>query len=230
MRFLSLAVAALTWLTLANGLALYTNYPYVYTTQGTALVTPTQRQYLSQDALGHYAYGYAEPHSSKQEVRSLDGITRGSYSYRDAAGKLQRVDYTADAAGFHVTATNLPISARSIDAAAQQQPADSVEVAAARQTHLAAHEATRLLLKQAQQQSNPDEQQIDKELQSPVEDTAEVAAAKSNHLKRVAAEQLRNELLSGRSAPVGRSSHVILPVHSVYGYTVPRYYNSGIYY
>ncbi|BFF99705.1 uncharacterized protein DMAD_07536 [Drosophila madeirensis] len=94
---------------MAHGLALYAaSYPFVYSAGGSAVYTPTQQQYISQDALGQYSYGYAEPLSSKQETRTLDGTTRGTYSYRDAAGKLQTVDYLADAQGFHVAATNLP--------------------------------------------------------------------------------------------------------------------------
>lgn len=83
-------------------------YPYVYGSHATSVITPVQQQYHTQDELGQYAYGYSDPLSSKQEVRSLDGVTRGSYSYRDADGILQTVDYTADDTGFHVTATNLP--------------------------------------------------------------------------------------------------------------------------
>ncbi|EDW68577.2 uncharacterized protein Dvir_GJ12790 [Drosophila virilis] len=211
-------------LALAQGMALYANYPYVYTAQGSALVTPTQQQYLTQDVLGQYAYGYAEPHSTKQEVRSLDGITRGSYSYRDAAGKLQTVDYTADAKGFHVAATNLPQR----QFRAPSSPAgDARSAGAGADSHLAAHETDRLRLAQAQQFNH---QSTDLDLPAPVADTAEVAAAKSIHLKRVASEKLRNELLSARSIPVARSSHVILPVQSVYGYSIPRYYSSGFYY
>ncbi|KAL7733494.1 hypothetical protein ACLKA6_004964 [Drosophila palustris] len=243
---MQLLVLLASCLALANGLALYANYPYLYTAQGSALITPTQQQYLTQDALGQYAYGYAEPHSSKQETRSLDGTTRGTYSYRDATGKLQTVDYTADAEGFHVAATNLPhavkpqrfrpsaVEARSVNdvgvapTTTVEHPVDSIEVAAARQSHLAAHEEARLRLAQTQQQSqsSPAQSHPDAELPRPVADTAEVAAAKSIHLKRVASEKLRNELLSVPAVPVARSSHVIVPVHSVYGYTVPRYYSS----
>ncbi|XP_043649708.1 uncharacterized protein LOC122617787 [Drosophila teissieri] len=93
-------------LSLAHGLALY--YPYAYTAEGSAVFTPTQSQYIAKDELGQYSYGYSEPLSSKQETRTLDGITQGYYSYRDAAGKLQRVNYVADNEGFHVAATNLP--------------------------------------------------------------------------------------------------------------------------
>ncbi|KAH8302131.1 hypothetical protein KR044_003155 [Drosophila immigrans] len=236
---MQLLVVLATCLTLANGLALYANYPYLYTAQGSALITPTQQQYLTQDALGQYAYGYAEPHSSKQEIRDLDGTTRGTYSYRDAAGKLQTVEYTADGDGFHVAATNLPLAVQPTAGEARSAsnvadvPADSVEVAAARQSHFAAHEEARLRLAQAhqqQQQQQPSQSQPDVELPRPVADTAEVAAAKSNHLKRVASETLRNELLSGNALPVARSSHVIVPVSSVYGYTVPRFYSPRFYY
>ncbi|EDX10711.1 GD14633 [Drosophila simulans] len=93
-------------LSLAHGLALY--YPYAYTAEGSAVFTPTQRQYIAKDELGQYSYGYSEPLSSKQETRTLDGITQGYYSYRDAGGKLQTVNYVADNEGFHVAATNLP--------------------------------------------------------------------------------------------------------------------------
>ncbi|EDV52279.2 uncharacterized protein Dere_GG15999 [Drosophila erecta] len=93
-------------LSLAHGLALY--YPYAYTAEGSAVFTPTQSQYIAKDELGQYSYGYSEPLSSKQETRTLDGVTQGYYSYRDAAGKLQRVNYVADNEGFHVAATNLP--------------------------------------------------------------------------------------------------------------------------
>ncbi|KAH8365750.1 hypothetical protein KR093_004063 [Drosophila rubida] len=233
---MQLLLVLATCLAVTNGLALYANYPYLYTAQGSALITPTQQQYLTQDALGQYAYGYAEPHSSKQEIRDLDGTTRGTYSYRDATGKQQTVAYTADAEGFHVSATNLPRAVQATTGEARSAgntdvPADSIEVAAARQSHFAAHQEARLRLAQAQQQqqqSSPS--QADVELPRPVADTAEVAAAKSNHLKRVASEALRNELLSGNAVPVARSSHVIVPVPSVYGYTVPRFYSPRFYY
>lgn len=85
------------------------SYPQVRT----SIVTPNQYQYHNQDALGQYSYGYSEPLSSKQEVRSLDGITRGSYSYQDSDGIIQTVDYRADDSGFHVAATNLPKAVQS---------------------------------------------------------------------------------------------------------------------
>lgn len=66
-------------------------------------------QYHAQDELGQYSYGYADGLSSKQESRTADGITTGSYSYLDANGIVQNAKYVADAAGFRVAATNLPV-------------------------------------------------------------------------------------------------------------------------
>ena len=42
-------------------------------------------------------------------MKSPDGVTRGSYSYVDANGLLQTVQYISDAMGFRVAATNLPV-------------------------------------------------------------------------------------------------------------------------
>lgn len=68
------------------------------------------KQYHSQNELGQYAYGYSGGSSAKHEEKGPDGITRGHYSYFDAYGKLQRVEYEADDyTGFKiVSATNLP--------------------------------------------------------------------------------------------------------------------------
>lgn len=62
----------------------------------------------TQDSLGQYDYSYVGDTSSKTESRSLDGTTRGAYSYVDANGLLQQVHYVADQNGFRVVATNLP--------------------------------------------------------------------------------------------------------------------------
>ena len=55
-----------------------------------------------------YDYGYASDSSAKKEVRSPDGTVRGAYSYIDANGVTQKVEYYSDATGFHVEGTNLP--------------------------------------------------------------------------------------------------------------------------
>lgn len=70
---------------------------------------PVSSQYHAQDKFGQYSYGYAGPLSSKTETKTADGVTRGGYSYIDANGVLQSVQYIADPVhGFRVQATNLP--------------------------------------------------------------------------------------------------------------------------
>ncbi|GLV32643.1 Cuticular protein 72Ea [Carabus blaptoides fortunei] len=74
-----------------------------------AYVPAAESQYHAQNKFGQYSYGYAGPLSAKSETKTADGITRGGYSYIDANGILQTVQYISDSAnGFRVTATNLP--------------------------------------------------------------------------------------------------------------------------
>ena len=70
--------------------------------------TKSNQEILQQDNIGGYNYGYSTDTSSKQEVRTPDGIVSGTYSYVDANGILQTVNYISDAEGFKVAATNLP--------------------------------------------------------------------------------------------------------------------------
>lgn len=108
--------------------------PAVYTAQ-----SPILTQYHSQDGLGQYAYGYNGDLSSKVESKSLDGVTRGSYSYIDADGRLQTVEYTADSVnGFRAAATNLPKAP--IDNSIAPEPVrETPEVAQARAEHIQAY-------------------------------------------------------------------------------------------
>ena len=69
---------------------------------------PEASQYHAQDDLGQYNYGYSNADSAKVETKSADGVVRGSYSYIDANGLLQRTEYISDALGFRVAATNIP--------------------------------------------------------------------------------------------------------------------------
>ena len=71
-----------------------------------------------QDELGGYNYGYATPTSSKQEFKTPDGVVQGTYSYVDANGVVQTVNYVSDAEGFKVAATNLPRAPAAAPAAA----------------------------------------------------------------------------------------------------------------
>ena len=72
---------------------------------------PLTTQHHAQSEFGEYNYGYSNPTSSKNEIKTIDGVTRGSYSYVDANGIVQRVDYISDDIyGFRVAATNLPVA------------------------------------------------------------------------------------------------------------------------
>ncbi|XP_037085672.1 cuticle protein 7-like, partial [Pollicipes pollicipes] len=102
----------------------------------TAYAAPvaSSAQHHSQDELGQYNYGYADINSAKNEVKTADGVVRGSYSYVDAYGLPQKVDYVSDALGFRVAGTNLPVGP-----AGPGHVADTPEVAAAKSAHFAAH-------------------------------------------------------------------------------------------
>jgi hypothetical protein len=67
-------------------------------------------QFHAQDELGGVSFGYQNANSARQEVRLPDGTTQGSYSYVDANGLTQTVHYIADALGFRVAGTNLPVA------------------------------------------------------------------------------------------------------------------------
>merc|ERR1711997_583570 len=75
----------------------------------------TNAQFHAQDDIGQYNYGYSSPTSTKQELKTADGVTRGSYSYVDANGLVQTVNYISDAMGFKVQATNLPVEVSPVE-------------------------------------------------------------------------------------------------------------------
>lgn len=71
--------------------------------------SPVHSQYHAQDEFGQYSYGYNSDSSSKSEVKTADGVTRGGYSYVDANGVVQQYQYVSDPVnGFRVAGTNLP--------------------------------------------------------------------------------------------------------------------------
>nr|XP_022914208.1 uncharacterized protein LOC111424769 [Onthophagus taurus] len=97
---------------------------------------------FQQHADGQYSYTYANPLSSKSEVRSLDGTTNGVYKYLDSDGKIQSVEYSSDENGFQVkSATNLPEAPKVPELPKLEAPlpvSDTPEVAEARSKHLEA--------------------------------------------------------------------------------------------
>ncbi|XP_055841292.1 uncharacterized protein LOC129908631 [Episyrphus balteatus] len=143
-------------------------------------------QYHSQDGNGQYSYGYNDLLSNKEEVKLMDGTTRGSYSYIDSNNIVQKVNYIADANGFRVTsATNLPKPVEAPIFSAQdlpQQIPDTFEVAAAKSAHFAAIEEAKQRLTGAQQIVP-----VAIGLPQQVQDTPKVAKAKAEHLAAIEA-------------------------------------------
>jgi len=111
-------------------------------------------QFHAQDEFGNLNYGYANINSAKQEVGNTYGGVSGGYSYVDANGELQQVQYIADGAGFRVADSRLPVApvydgvaptfnpeplvAPTFNPELPVAPEDTPEVAEAKAAHLAA--------------------------------------------------------------------------------------------
>jgi len=128
-------------------------------------------QFHAQDEYGNLNYGYTNINSAKQEVGNTYGGVTGGYSYVDAEGKLQHVNYVADAAGFRVADSRLPVApvydgvaptfnpeplvAPVFDGVAPAPVEDTPEVAEARAAHLAAVEAAKADRKKRSADADP---------------------------------------------------------------------------
>ncbi|XP_066987507.1 uncharacterized protein [Macrobrachium rosenbergii] len=93
------------------------------------------------------SFGYAGGPAARSETRDAFGIVRGSYNYVDSDGKIQTQHYVADALGFRVSGTNLPVAPDAPEAAPLALPGplpepvtDTPEVAAAKAAHQAAYD------------------------------------------------------------------------------------------
>merc|ERR1712038_1062281 len=132
---------------------------------------PLAHQYHAGDEFGNVAYGYVDHHSAKQE--SGNGVT-GSYQYVDPNGLLQTVQYVADALGFRVADSRLPVGptydgvapvapvydgvapvAPVYDGVAPEAVKVTPEVAAATAEHLAAFEKIAAEHSIAKRESDP---------------------------------------------------------------------------
>merc|ERR1719453_301458 len=89
--------------------------------------------------LPYYA-GYPNLNSAKAEAGNTYGGVNGGYSYVDANGVLQQVQYVADAAGFRVADSRLPV-APVYDGVAPVAPVDTAEVAEAKAAFAEAYAA-----------------------------------------------------------------------------------------
>merc|ERR1712158_200829 len=123
--------------------------PAAYAAVAPVPVAPLAHQHHAQDEFGNLAYGYVDHNSAKHESgNGAIGVT-GSYQYVDPDGKLQTVQYVADALGFRVADSRLPVApvydgvapeAPVYDGVAPAPVEDTPEVVAAREAHLAAFE------------------------------------------------------------------------------------------
>merc|ERR1712198_144636 len=104
-------------------------------------------QFQAQDEFGNLNYGYANLNSAKTEVGNTYAGVTGGYSYVDANGLLQKVEYIADGAGFRVADSRLPVFNPDLPVApvytgvAPEPVEDTPEVAEAKAAHAAALEA-----------------------------------------------------------------------------------------
>merc|ERR1711981_1455080 len=138
----------------------YAGYPYAAAYAGAAYAPYTAgSQFHAQDEFGNLNYGYTNINSVKQEVGNAYGGVTGGYSYVDANGQLQRVEYVADGLGFRVADSRLPVApvydgvaptfnpeplvAPVFDGVAPEPVQDTPEVIEARAAHLAAVEAAK---------------------------------------------------------------------------------------
>ena len=75
----------------------------------------------------HLYFRYASPTSQKSEVKTADGVVRGSYQYVDANNLVQTVNYVSDSMGFRVAATNLPKAPVSAETVPEQANIDLID-------------------------------------------------------------------------------------------------------
>ncbi|XP_017475794.1 PREDICTED: uncharacterized protein LOC108366042 [Rhagoletis zephyria] len=138
---------------------------------------PANTQYHEQDSDGFYSYGYSAGRSAKAEYLTLDGSSRGFYSYVDADGKLQTVKYEAGRnQGFKAAATNLPKAPKNPNRLAPLPVRDTAEVQEAKKAHFEAYREAELRAALASQNeaSRLDELSLE-ETQKPERSQQEVA-------------------------------------------------------
>merc|ERR1712123_419859 len=95
-------------------------------------------QFQAQDEFGNLNYGYANLNSAKQETGNTYAGVTGGYSYVDANGQLQKVEYIADGAGFRVADSRLPVFNPDLPVAPVYTVVATPEVAEAKAAHAAA--------------------------------------------------------------------------------------------
>jgi hypothetical protein len=222
MKFLIVFVSSLLMVNGAPQYLVYNTAPILHTAVVSAV--PAVSQWHAQDDLGQYSYGYSGGPSAKTEVKTIDGVTSGSYSYVDAENKLQTVNYVADALGFRAAATNLPQAP--VDTNEAPKPVEETpEVKQARADHLAA-------VKNAENDDNSAEV-VALEAPKPVEDTVEVKNARAQHLKAVEEAKTRSSSSSDDSETIVAPSTVQIQgpaaIQTIQSVPSPLVYSVGAY-
>jgi hypothetical protein len=195
-----------------SGYPYYYNQPYHYHHYAPVVVA---HQHHSQDSLGQYNFGYSGGPSAKSEVKTFDGVVRGSYSYIDSNNELQTVDYSAGPDGFKAAGTNLPVD----NGKAPESVTETPEVAAARADHLKAIEEAKKTEAEA-----PATEAAPAKLEAPkqVEDTVEVKQAREEHLAAVAQEKKIQELVKASTIEITE------PVAVKYVHAAPITYTQSV--
>ena len=121
--------------------------PAAYAPAPYAAPAYTGSQFHAQDEFGNLNYGYSNLNSAKAEAGNTYGGVHGGYSYVDANGVLQQVQYVADAAGFRVADSRLPVApvyngvAPTFNPELPVAPVDTAEVAEAKAAFAEAYAA-----------------------------------------------------------------------------------------
>ena len=121
--------------------------PAAYAPAPYAAPAYTGSQFHAQDEFGNLNYGYSNLNSAKAEAGNTYGGVSGGYSYVDANGVLQQVQYVADAAGFRVADSRLPVApvydgvAPTFNPELPVAPMDTAEVAEAKAAFAEAYAA-----------------------------------------------------------------------------------------
>ena len=194
-------------------------------------VDPVFSKYHAQDELGQYSFGYNDASSNRHETKTADGVVQGSYNYVDSNGHIQTVQYIADAAGFRVAGTNLPIHAATA-------PVDTPEVAAAKVEHAVAYSAiaadhalpvVEAAVPVVQVAAAP----VVLAATAPV-DTLEVAAAKVQHAAAYSAIAAEHAVIHAAApvvqaaAPFVQAAPVVQAAVPVVQAATPVVYNSAV--
>ncbi|KAK8406018.1 hypothetical protein O3P69_007028 [Scylla paramamosain] len=177
-----------------------------------APLAPFHSKFHAQDELGQYSFGYAGGPSSRAETRDAFGRVSGAYNYVDPEGKVQTQHYVADALGFRVSGTNLPVAPDAPEAPALVAPEpvqDTPEVAAARASF-------RSLLEEAAATPEAASETVAEPAPEAAAETAVEPAAEDATVSR-----------KKRAVVVPATYPFHAPLSFAYGYNTPLTYSAG---